>query len=345
MTTPQLEQLPAEDQARVRHWAVFFAGAKQAAEFFGRRPRRFRLMPDTPLASLGPRSKRIHFIRHGEGHHNVWRAAEFAAGRKPHAKRGNIGEVPAELHDPDLTARGRAEATASREAARRTSPELLVTSPVRRAVQTLLLAFEDAVAAGVPIVAHELCREQFQGLDPSIYDARRGRRRLAEEFPQIDFDSYVVPEPGEGGPPHGGGDPGLQDDPLWWHGGSPLGTCEGGVNLTAVVEHGYGFLCWLMAQPEREITVATHSLFLVGLYHGSLDPPGAAEFPSPQVFATGELRSVVIEEVDAPEGVGACLSAFGPPLLGAGFGPGGPAAKRRRPGVAPVAPQAAGDGA
>lgn len=67
-----------------------------------------------------------------------------------------------------------AEARAAQPLTRDLSPQLLVTSPLRRATQTLLLAFGRSVAEGVPVVAHELCREAFRGPDPSIYDSRSG---------------------------------------------------------------------------------------------------------------------------------------------------------------------------
>lgn len=344
-------------------WAVQFATIKQAAEFFGRRPRRFALLLDQvhngrPAANLRPGAKRIHFIRHGQGHHNVWRDAEHAAGRVPWAKRGNVREVPQELHDPHLTEKGREEAVSAQERARGCSPELLVTSPMRRAAETLLLAFDGAVKRGVPIIAHELCREQFRGLDPSLYDVRKGRAALANEFPQIDFQGYVLPEleldcgngqqsqgssPARSTPQNAtaAASGGLSDDPLWWLCASPLGRCEEGLNEAAMVEHAYGFLCWLMARPEKDIAVATHSLFLLALHYGALDLPNSDARGSPEVFHTGELRSLVIEESarpeDAPE---ARLARWGEALLGSGLPPpaGGqgvtsaePLPKRRRP--------------
>ena len=39
----------------------------------------------------------------------MFRAAEQAAGRTPHAKRGNVAQVPDELYDPPLTSKGEAE--------------------------------------------------------------------------------------------------------------------------------------------------------------------------------------------------------------------------------------------
>ena len=73
----------------------------------------------------------------------------MAAGRTPTAKRHNVGAYPAELHDPCLTDKGREDAASAATSARLLPrPELLVTSPMRRAVQTMLVAFDDANPAG-----------------------------------------------------------------------------------------------------------------------------------------------------------------------------------------------------
>jgi broad specificity phosphatase PhoE len=230
----------------------------------------------------------IYLIRHGEGEHNAWRRAEQAAGRKPTAKRHNAGQYPASLHDPLLTTKGLEDATAAAAAARRLPrPELLVTSPMRRAVQTLLTSFDDAVTARVPAIAHELCREAFHGTDPSIYDSRLSREALAATFPNVDFDAHVLPptpaDDGHGAAPI--------DDPLWWYCKSPFGLGGAqGIDEAAIAEHAYRFLQWLMARPEGVIAVASHCNFLLALYHACLD--GCPE--APQVFHTGELRAVTV---------------------------------------------------
>ncbi|CAE8638052.1 unnamed protein product [Polarella glacialis] len=319
--------LSSQDKERVTLLAAQYGVVKQAAEFYGRRPQRYSLLLDDPSQPLPAGAKRINFIRHGEGLHNVFRAAEHTAGRQPRAKRDNMQNVPEGLYDPSLTEAGRQEAMAARPDAKACQPQLLVTSPVRRAVQTLLLAFEDSVAAGTPIMAHELCREQFQGSDPSIYDARQGRSALASEFPMVDFESYVLPE--EPSPEAGavleakGGIPSalVGVDPIWWHVDSPLGCCDGELNIAACAEHAWGFLTWLMGRQEQEIAVATHSLFLLALYHGSLESVGGGPFPRPQIFRTGELRTVVIAEAPAPQkrAATATLERWGAALTGSGF--------------------------
>jgi len=293
-----MEKLSAADRERFTKQSSRLEVAKRTAEFFGHRPKRFAVLSskggvdDMPLGA-----KRVHLIRHGEGYHNVWRDSEFVAGRTPYAKRSNMAEVPSELFDPQLTEKGRNEAKAAQAETKNLSPELLVTSPLRRAVETLLLAFESAVAQGTPCVAHELCREEIKGTppgDPSIYDAHLPRDSLSKEFPNVDFMQYVLsPEDGPEGPI-------LRGDPIWWHCASPFGPSQKGECDAALSERAWQFLCWVMARQEREIAIATHSIFLIALFHGALDPAGSKPWEGTQFIRTGELRSVTIFETSAP---------------------------------------------
>lgn len=268
-------ELPPVDQHRMQRRAIEFVGVKKGAEFAGLRPTRYTLHTD-----LSAGAKRLYLVRHGEGFHNAWRATEIAAGRVPTAKRHNAGDYPAELHDPCLTEKGHADAAAAATAAKDLpQPELLVTSPLRRAVQTMLVAFRGAISARVPSIAHELCREAFHGTDPSVYDSRLSRNELATAFPQVDFLSHVLPEEAsEGAGSH------AVTDPIWWHCASPLGRRgEHGIDEAAIAAHSYQFLEWVMARPESVIAVVTHSNFLLALYHACLDSTPA----DPQVFFTG----------------------------------------------------------
>lgn len=314
MPSHGLAEVSAFDAERITRWAASYELLKKAAQFNGRRPRRYALRSLGIDEMMPPGSKRLHFIRHGEGHHNVWRKAAFDAGETPKAKRSNYQEVPQELYDPSLTETGKSEAVLAKAAASSCRPQLLVTSPLRRAVQTLFLAFEDSIAAGTPIIAHELCREMFHGSDPSIYDARKGRKDLAKEFPTVDFESFVLPEEySDAGPTHA-----LQGiDPIWWHCSSPLGCCEAGYGIdeAACVESAWAFLTWIMDRPETDIAVATHSFFLLCLYHSALEPESGDRHPSLQLFNTGELRSVVVAVVDPPIAAGQ-LCRWGPALCG-----------------------------
>lgn len=294
MSTPVprdgVAEMSPDDQRRMTRRAIVFDGVKKAAQYAGLRPERFMLLPSGAAPPPSSRTKRLYLLRHGEGVHNAWRAAEQAAGRTPTAKRHNVGHYPVELHDPCLTEKGLADATAAASAAAfLPRPELLVTSPMRRAIQTLLVAFGDAASAGVPIIAHELCREAFHGTDPSIYDSRLSRDELAAAYPNVDFSSHVLPAQSAAED----GSSSAIEDPLWWHCVSPFATHESGthgIDEAAIAEHAHRFLTWLMARPESVIAVATHSNFLLALYHACLD--GVPD--APQVFFTGELRQLLV---------------------------------------------------
>lgn len=116
--------------------------------------------------------------------------------------------------------------------------------------------------------------------------------------------------------------PSLAKDPLWWHCGTPFGICEGGVHEAAIVENAWQFLSWLMARPEQDIAVVSHSIFLLALFHGALDSaPGGGKHKSVELFHTGELRSVSIAETMPQEGLGACLGRWATALTVAGLQP------------------------
>ena len=172
-----LAEMAPSDIRNMTRRASIFHGAKLAAEFYGRRPTRFQLHgPEAEPAD----AKLILFVRHGEGLHNAWRASEQAAGRMPTAKRHNIGQFPDALHDPLLTAKGHADAAhAASIAGQLPKPGLLVTSPLRRTVQTMSTVFAEALEAGVPAIAHELCREAFHAHESLTYfDENRSTTRF-----------------------------------------------------------------------------------------------------------------------------------------------------------------------
>ncbi|OLP80076.1 Phosphomutase-like protein 3 [Symbiodinium microadriaticum] len=112
--------------------------------------------------------KKIYFIRHGEGYHNVaqreWRAkADWDGKTEPYT----LDQDPeGKFEDPLLTPKGEGQAKELQPRAAALAPELLVVSPMRRAMQTGLTAFERHVAEG---------------------DRRLPKTKLAELFPAVDF--------------------------------------------------------------------------------------------------------------------------------------------------------------
>ena len=150
------------------------------------------VVPDD--AEVPPGCKKVHFIRHGEGHHNVvqreWRErADWDGASEPYT----LDTDPEyRFVDALLTEKGEAEARALQARTRLFTPQLLVVSPLRRVTQTGLLAFEHALppspsrgGAALPVVAHELCHERA---GRHTCDKRLDRTALAAAYPLVDYE-------------------------------------------------------------------------------------------------------------------------------------------------------------
>ena len=171
-------------------------------------------------------SKRIHFIRHAQSEHN----ARFEAATDELSVRHDPG-----LRDAPLTVLGLGQARAlQREVTALSEIELVVVSPLTRAVQTTLASFADHPA---PRIVHDLPREHLQ----SFCDIGRAPAALTRDFPALAFDHLADP---------------------WWHVGDPddgpfarepEGVLAGRVS---------SFADWLSARPEAEIAVVGHGAFL-----------------------------------------------------------------------------------
>uniref|UniRef100_A0A7S0G969 Uncharacterized protein n=1 Tax=Proboscia inermis TaxID=420281 RepID=A0A7S0G969_9STRA len=181
--------------------------------------------------------------------------------------------------DAPLTDKGRNEAAAVRVKARnfQNPPELVVTSPLCRAVQTAIIAFSDHLPqninddnrkgnskkknnATIPFVAHDLAREDH---GVHICDKRRPRSQQGAEFPQVDF-TMVKSE---------------EDD---------LFRNDQRESADEVCERIYQFLEWLRDRSEENIAVTTHSGWLMSLFNGVLECDESLKV----WFGTGEMRSV-----------------------------------------------------
>lgn len=125
-----------------------------------------------------------------------------------------LTELP-HLVDPALTTKGVEQARALQDAASAMQPvpELIVVSPMRRAVDTALLAFahifnepsalhsvplrRSDLRPEVPIIGHELCRESYARSEKTpvetpqpqgnICDKRRPLEQIAADYPYIDW--------------------------------------------------------------------------------------------------------------------------------------------------------------
>lgn len=208
-----------------------------------------------PSGKAPTSGKLLHFIRHGQGFHNSLN--DFCKVYQVKAKPYNIPEV----FDPPLTEIGRQQAKALQSRARETKAELVVVSPMSRALMTSNIAFAHCIGH-VPFLAHESCKEKSHG---NSCDYRRSASDAKQDFPNVDFS--LIPE----------------EDPL-------LSTLHMESD-SEVAERAYDFMLWLRNRSETEIVVSTHSAWLFSLFNAVLkcDDPALSEW-----FVNGEMRSVVV---------------------------------------------------
>ncbi|KAH6847633.1 histidine phosphatase superfamily [Chaetomium sp. MPI-CAGE-AT-0009] len=177
----------------------------------------------------------IVLIRHAQAFHNLDKAN--------HA-----------LPDPELTDIGRRQCLELREHLQAHLPadrkvQLIITSPMRRAVQTTLIALDWLIEAGVPVIPDA----RWQELYPKPCDTGTPAAALAAEFPQINFSPL---------------------DPVYPDKTSPAGAAYH-YNKTAVLARGQAALADLHARTEDVVVVVSHSGFLrtavVGRWFGNVD--------------------------------------------------------------------------
>ena len=188
--------------------------------------------------------KAVFCIRHGE---STFNAAYRATGVDP-------------LHrDAPLTEEGHRQVLEARERLRDIAFDLVVTSPLTRALQTTTGLFSDHPAQ--PAVLVEALHREHGG---SSCDIGRAPALLTAEFPHFTLDH-------------------LPD--IWWHQEGepdPNGLCY--EPIERLQERVEAFRGWLRARPERTIAVVGHGTFFYHLTREwlancqvlplDLDPPG-----------------------------------------------------------------------
>lgn len=221
----------------------------------------------------------VHFVRHGQATHNVRAEVRREEGCS-HAEFIAAMQADDEL-DAELTDIGREQAraaavtaswTARKDAA--TSIQLVVCSPLSRAIETAGLVFREEAARGIPFVSNELLRE-WNGL--MLNARRRPRAELMARFPSVDFSQ--IPE----------------DEEAW----TP--TLE---PASEVAQRGLRFLDWLAQRPEWEVAVVAHGGIYSSLFtHASVRDE--SKLLSAR-FGNCDCRSVEMlthPHSDVPEGV------------------------------------------
>jgi len=202
--------------------------------------------------------KIIHFVRHGEGTHNVTHNYHLE-----------------DEFDAFLTQEGKRQARQAGHVLKDHPIELVVASPLSRALQTA----EGALAvypAKPPVVVHEACREGMQfGKEPC--NRRRPVKDILYAFPVVeDFHFHHHPEA-------------RHDHDSGWRGNE---TYED------LVQRAKAFLDFVAKRPETHIAVFSHSVFLHAMFSDAVVCERGIRTSH---FHNGEVRTVgmIIGESDA----------------------------------------------
>jgi len=230
----------------------------------------------TTSSSNKKNSKLVHFQRHGQGYHNlIFRVLEENGLPITDIYNQDPNQNPfvkTEIRDSPLTELGRLQCQEQRTNVQTLGlkPELVIVSPLHRALLTAQLTFQDAIMSdengGVPFVAHSACREELGIL---TCNWRRPLSETKQEFPLVDFS--LLQEEGE-------------EDTLW----SPTEK-EAATDQSQRI---YDFLVdYLRVQPQQEIAVVGHSAWLFTMCNAVMDC-GNDDEELASWFGTSEIRSM-----------------------------------------------------
>jgi broad specificity phosphatase PhoE len=169
--------------------------------------------------------KTIHLIRHGQ---STWNAHYAATGEDP-------------MHfDARLTDLGHAQVAVRRQELANERYDLIVTSPLTRAIQTTLGVFAPYLGR-VPVIVEALHRERLE----SSCDVGRPASALAAEFATLAFD-HLAEE--------------------WWPNGCTAD--HRGIRFEPddrFRRRVHTFRHWLASRPEQRIAVVGHGTFFYRL--------------------------------------------------------------------------------
>ncbi|GIL50443.1 hypothetical protein Vafri_6566 [Volvox africanus] len=182
--------------------------------------------------------KTLHLMRHGITEMNEYLAL--------HRYDAEDFKDPM-MYDTVLTIRGKAGAQAAAQAVKRLSPkpELLVVSPLSRALQTAQIAFLPHYDG--PVLVEPLARERVWHAS----DIGSSREHLARTFPDARFQFEDLPD-------------------VWWHCVDPTNPREVGLEPEdAFKARVQALRLWLAERPERCIAVVAHWGLLYELTGGA----------------------------------------------------------------------------
>ncbi|KAF5669676.1 histidine phosphatase superfamily clade-1 [Fusarium circinatum] len=199
--------------------------------------------------------KTIHLVRHGQAVHN-------------------LGEANNVLPDTDLTPLGQEQARSLiSKHPELANVDLIVPSPLRRTLQTTLLAFSSELERGLQIVA----LPEVQEVSDMNCDTGSDLSVIKAEFQQQPVDFSLV-------------EPGWEVKEGRW---APA--------IGSILERARAARQWLSERPESEIVVVTHGCFL----HFFTDDWVNSVNPDGTDWANAEVRSYIISH-DSREGPVLC---------------------------------------
>ncbi|CAL8471428.1 g10970 [Coccomyxa elongata] len=237
-------------------------------------------------------TKVVHFIRHGEGFHNI-------------GYEGNL--------DAHLTPFGWHQAAALQQHIKALQPpldiEVVIVSPLMRTLETAAGVFgggsetaqplmlrqtgtprersaHDTIGqpSRLPIIATEMCRER---MGPNLCDQRRPLHLTKEHFPGVDLSAVQTDE-----------------DVLWKQVHAEQhtsGEYNVGESEDAVTVRGIRFLRWLMTRPESRIAVVAHAGFIRHTLAAFADTlPAGSQEDLTKEFQNCEMRTVVLSDTGIP---------------------------------------------
>ena len=216
-------------------------------------------------------TKIVHFQRHGQGYHNLLGELH----REHHGKPVELDDknvqmnpfLRPEILDSPLTEKGRLQCVEKANEASLLSPQVMLVSPLQRAIQTAELTF-GAFKQSIPWVAHEGAREQTGLLQ---CNKRRSKDVMEEQFPHVDFSALT------------------DNEDVHW-------DDEARESPAAETERIYEFLTdILMKREEQEIAVVGHSAWLFSMCNAVMECEGEG---LTSLFSTAEIRSMRVSFYD-----------------------------------------------
>jgi broad specificity phosphatase PhoE len=244
-------------------------GMQEVYQSLRSRPMRIRahaLAADVTKVDASSNVKTVHFVRHGQGFHNL--LADMATSLGTKWTQFSISPenpyVRPELLDAPLTEIGRQQAYQLQSTIAPFPVELVICSPMCRTIQTALMAFAPLVGT-VPFMAHEMVREET---GVHLCDHRRSVAQQQAEFPHIQFDLLESDE-----------------DPLFQH--------DQRETKMQVAHRIYTFMEWLSQRSEEHIAITSHSGWLLTLFNAVIDQECDSTLKT--WWRTGEMRSVRLE--------------------------------------------------